>query len=148
VLQWLAVGVLVFSLNQLASGLVQSGRPDLTAKLAFVELPLYLFSFWLALRAGGIEAAAAVWAARAVIEGAVLVLFVRRLSPASASAVAPLAPALVAAGVAFAIAFALNGVAAKAVFLGVTLAVFAPLAWRRILRAEERTRIRARFAGA
>ncbi len=148
VLQWLAVGVLVFSLNQLASGLVQSGRPDLTAKLAFVELPLYLFSFWLALRAGGIEAAAAVWAARAVIEGAVLMVFVRRLSPASASAVAPLAPALLAAGAAFAVAFTLNGVAAKAAFLVVTLAVFAPLAWKRILRAEERTRVRARFAGA
>ena len=148
VLQWLSVGVLVFSLNQVASGLVQSGRPDLTAKLAFVELPVYLISFWLALHAGGIAAAAAVWAARAVIEGVVLMLFVRRLSPASAAAVAPLAPAFVGAAAAFAVAFVLEGVAAKAAFLVVTLAVFAPLAWKRILRSEERARVRARLRPA
>ncbi len=145
VLQWLAVGVLVASLVQLGSGLVQSGRPDLTAKLALVELPLYLGTFWLALRAGGIEAAAAVWAAKAVFEAVVLYVFIRRLSPASAVAVAPLGWAFLAAAALFAVAFELHGVAARAAFFVLALAAFAPLAWRRILRAEERDRVRARL---
>jgi O-antigen/teichoic acid export membrane protein len=144
VLQWLAVGVLVSSLSQLASGLVQSGRPDLTAKLALAELPLYLGSFYAALELGGITAAAAVWAAKAVIEAAILYLFVHRLSPSSARAVAPLGWAFVAAGVAFAVAFALDSVPLKAVFLVLALAAFAPLAWTRILGRAERDRIVAR----
>ena len=148
VLQWLAVGVLFSSLVQLGSGLVQSGRPDLTAKLALVELPLYLGGFWLALEAGGIEAAAAVWAAKAVFEGAVLFVLIRRLSPASAASVVPLAWSLLAAGVAFAVAFALDSVELKAAFLALALVAFAPLAWRRILGGEERGRVRSRLAAA
>jgi O-antigen/teichoic acid export membrane protein len=148
VLQWLAVGVLVSSLSQLASGLVQSGRPDLTAKLALVELPLYLGSFYLALKAGGITAAAAVWAAKAVIEAGVLYAFVHRLSPSSARAVAPLGWAFLGAGLLFAVAFLLDPVALKAVFLVLALAAFAPLAWTRILGADERERVLARVRPA
>jgi len=148
VLQWLAVGVLFSSLVQLGSGLVQSGRPDLTARLALVELPVYLGCFWLALKAGGIEAAAAVWAAKAVFEGVVLFLFIRRLSPASAAAIAPLAWSLLAAGTAFAVAFQLDSPELKAAFLALALAAFAPLAWRRILGGEERDRVRNRLAPA
>ena len=148
VLQWLAVGVLLASLVQLASGLVQSGRPDLTAKLALVELPLYLGTFWLALEAGGIEAAAAVWAAKATLEAVVLYLIVGRLSPAAAAAVAPLRWSLLAAGLAFAVAFQLESAGVKAAFLVLALAAFAPLAWRRILGNEERGRVRSRLAGA
>jgi O-antigen/teichoic acid export membrane protein len=144
VLQWLAVGVLVSSLSQLASGLVQSGRPDYTAKLALIELPVYLGSFYAALELGGIEAAAAVWAAKAVLEAGVLYVFVHRLSPASARAVAPLGWAFLAAGVAFTVAFTLDSVALKAVFLVVALAAFAPLAWTRILGRSERERMLAR----
>ena len=148
VLQWLAVGVLASSLVQLASGLVQSGRPDLTAKLALVELPLYLGAFWLALEGGGIDAAAAVWAAKALFEGAALFAFVRHLSPASAAAIAPLGWSLLVAGPAFAVAFELEAVALKAVFLALALLAFAPLAWRRILGGEERGRVRSRLAAA
>ncbi len=148
VLQWLAVGVLVSSLVQLGGGLVQSGRPDLTARLALVELPLYLGGFYLALKAGGIEAAAAVWAAKAVLEGVLLFLFIRRLSPASAAAITPLAWSLLVAGLAFAVAFQLDSVELKSAFLALALIAFAPLAWRRILGSEERGRVRSRLSAA
>jgi O-antigen/teichoic acid export membrane protein len=144
-LQWLAVGVLIASLSQIASGLVQSGRPDLTAKLALIELPLYLGAFYLALKAGGIAAAAAVWAAKAAIEAGVLYAFVHHLSPSSARAVAPLGLAFAGAGVLFAVAFTLDSVAVKAIFLALALAAFAPLAWTRILGAAERERVLARI---
>jgi O-antigen/teichoic acid export membrane protein len=148
VLQWLAIGVLVSSLTQLASGLVQSGRPDLTAKLALVELPVYLGCFYAALKLGGIEAAAAVWAVKAIVEGIVLYLFVDKLSPSAARSVAPLAWAFAAAGVAFAIAFELSSVALKGGFLAIALAIFLPLAWKRILGSDERERVRSRLSPA
>ncbi len=47
VLQWLAVGVFINSLAQIPFALVQgAGRPDLTAKLHLIELPLYLLALW------------------------------------------------------------------------------------------------------
>ncbi len=43
VAQLLAVGVLVNSLGLISQALIQaSGRPDVTAKLHIIELPLYL----------------------------------------------------------------------------------------------------------
>jgi O-antigen/teichoic acid export membrane protein len=148
VMQWLAIGVLISSLNQLASGLVQSGRPDLTAKLALVELPVYLGVFLVVLDAYGIEGAAAAWAARAAVEAVALLLFVRRLSPPSAAAITGLAPVAAAAALAFAVASQLESVPAKAAFLAIALLAFAPLAWLRILGREERVRVRMRLRAA
>ena len=45
VLQWLAAGVFINSLAQVAFAMIQgAGRPDLTAKLHLLELPFYLFN--------------------------------------------------------------------------------------------------------
>lgn len=145
VLQWLAVGVLISSLNQLPYGLIQSGRPDLTAKLAMIELPIYLGVFLLLLENYGIEGAAAAWAARAAVEAAVLLLMVRRLSPRSTAALARMAPTAVVAAAAFALASQLTGIAAKLAFVAVMLVAFAPLAWFRILGLDERLRVRSRL---
>lgn len=148
VMQWLAVGVLISSLNQIPIGLVQSGRPDLTAKLALVELPLYLAGFLLLLEGYGIEGAAAAWAARAAIEGAVLLLMVRRLSPASTAALSWLPATIMAAGAAFLVAFQLTSVPAKAAFCVLVVLAFLPLAWFRILGLDERIRVRTRLRAA
>ena len=148
VLQWLAVGVLISSLNQLAYGLVQSGRPDLTAKLALIELPIYLGFFLLMLETYGIEGAAAAWAARAAVEGVALLVMVRRLAPASITALGRMAPAAVAAAVALALASQLTGVTAKIAFVALILIAFAPLAWFRILGLDERGLVRARVRPA
>lgn len=148
VLQWLAVGVLIASLNQIALSLVQSSRPDLPAKLALVELPLYLGLFLLLLDASGIEGAAATWAIRAVAEGAVLLAMVRRLSPESVAALRRMGPAAVGAGAALAVASQLDGLGAKLALIGVLLAAFAPLAWYRILGSGERMRVMTRLRAA
>jgi len=148
VLQWLAVGVLLSSLNQLPLGLIQSGRPDLTAKLALAELPLYLGGFLLLLDGYGIEGAAAAWAARAAVEAIVLLAMVHRLSPQSTAALGRMGPAAVGAAAAFLVAFQLTGVAAKAAFVAIVLLAFAPLAWFRILGLDERLRVRDRLGTA
>ncbi len=148
VLQWLAVGVLIASLNQIGLGLVQSSRPDLPAKLALAELPLYLGLFLFLLETYGIEGAAAAWAVRAAAEGMVLLAMVRRLSPDSVAALRRMGPAALGAAVALAVAFQLEGVGAKVALIGALLAAFAPIAWYRILGSGERTRVRTRLRAA
>jgi O-antigen/teichoic acid export membrane protein len=148
VLQWLAVGVLIASLNQIGLGLVQSSRPDLPAKLALVELPLYLGLFLVLLETSGIEGAAAAWAIRAAAEAIVLLAMVRRLSPDSVAALRRMGPAAAGAAGALLVAFQLEGLGAKLALIGVLLAAFAPVAWYRILGAGERMRVLTRLRAA
>jgi O-antigen/teichoic acid export membrane protein len=148
VLQWLAVGVLIASLNQISLGLVQSSRPDLAAKLALVGLPLYLALFLVLLEGYGIEGAAAAWAVRAAVEGAVLLAMVHRLSPASVVALTRMGPAAAGAGAALLVASQLEAVPAKLALIGALLLAFAPLAWYRILGAGERGRVLTRLRAA
>ncbi|MFO0170882.1 MAG: oligosaccharide flippase family protein, partial [Aphanizomenon sp.] len=47
VLQWLAIGVFINSLSQVPFALIQGvGRPDITAKFHFIELPFYVMILW------------------------------------------------------------------------------------------------------
>lgn len=148
VLQWLAVGVLMASINQISLGLVQSTRPDLAAKLALIELPFYIAFFLAMLEAFGIEGAAAAWTVRAAVEGVVLLAMVRRLSPHSVRSLRRMGPAALGAAVALAVASQLEGLGPKLALIGVLLAVFAPLAWYRILGATERVQVRTRLRAA
>jgi len=73
VLQWLAVGVLFNNLAQVPFALVQgAGRPDLTAKLHLVELPLYLGLVLWSISSYGINGAAIAWTMRTGIDMLVL----------------------------------------------------------------------------
>jgi O-antigen/teichoic acid export membrane protein len=148
VLQWLGVGVLIASLNQISLGLVQSGRPDLPAKLALCELPLYLGLFLVLLGAYGIEGAAAAWAVRAAAEGLVLLLMVRRLAPAAVVDLGRLGVAGAGAAVALAAAALLDGTAARLALVAGVLVVFLPLAWYQILGPGERDRVVTRLRAA
>lgn len=83
VMQWLAVGVLLNSLATVPFALVQGvGRPDLTAKLHLIELPLYLLSLWWLVSAFGIVGAAMAWTLRVAVDGAVLFGMAQRFLPA------------------------------------------------------------------
>jgi O-antigen/teichoic acid export membrane protein len=87
VLQWLAVGVFIYSLALVPFALVQgAGRPDLTAKLHLIELPCYLLALWWLIRVHGIEGAAIAWTGRVAVDAVVLLAFSHRLLRESASA--------------------------------------------------------------
>jgi hypothetical protein len=73
VLQWLAAGVFLNSLAQVPLALVQGvGRPDLTAKLHLLELPLYVLGLWWLISTFGIVGAAIAWTLRVGLDAAVL----------------------------------------------------------------------------
>ncbi|MEA2348436.1 MAG: hypothetical protein QOG62_2223 [Thermoleophilaceae bacterium] len=148
VLQLLAVGALVASLNQIPFGLVQSTRPDLTGKFALIELPLYLAAFILLLINFGVDGAAAAWAIRAGIDGVVLLAMAAHVAPGTAGALRRLAPVAVAAGAALVAAALLPGLPLRAVVVAGVLACFVPVAWRVVLGGDERQMVIGRIRAA
>ncbi len=77
VLRLLAVAVLVNALAFVPFSLVQGlGRPDLTAKLYLVEVPVYAILLWLLVGRFGIAGAALAWILRAILDATVLIVAV------------------------------------------------------------------------
>lgn len=75
VLQILMVGILLNSLAFVPYASIQAdGRPDITALLHLIELPVYLVILWFALHAWGIVGAAVAWAVRAGIDWIMLLI--------------------------------------------------------------------------
>jgi O-antigen/teichoic acid export membrane protein len=139
VLQWLAVGMFVNSLAQIALALVQgAGRADLTAKLHLVELPFYLIGLWALLTTLGIEGAAIAWGARALVDMLLLFTVAYRLLPRSVASPLPVAGPALTALATLGLAISPMSFGVKGPFVFVTLLAFASAAWFWILSPEER----------
>jgi O-antigen/teichoic acid export membrane protein len=139
VLQWLAVGVFINCLAWAPMAVVQGvGRPDLTAKLHIIELPLYLLIlFWLT-KIYGIEGAAVAWTARVAIDALVLFAVAKRFLPVRSSAQFRTF-LFVASGLGiFALTILLRGWEMKVLFLALILFGFLFVAWFVVLSPEER----------
>ncbi len=139
VLQWLAAGVFLNSLAHAPFALLQGmGRPDLTAKLHLIELPVYLILLWFLIGAWGIEGAAIAWTVRVTVDA----LFLFGLARRSLAAKEPvkLRTAVLPAGVILTLVLAalLQGVIVKGLFLLGTVLFFTMVAWFLILTPEER----------
>ncbi|MBD3217914.1 MAG: oligosaccharide flippase family protein [candidate division Zixibacteria bacterium] len=81
VLQLLALGKLINSIGQVPSSAVQAmGRPDITAKLHMIELPIYLVMLYLMVKYLGILGAAIAWTIRVAIDLGLYLIIFRRLS--------------------------------------------------------------------
>jgi O-antigen/teichoic acid export membrane protein len=139
VLQWLAVGVFINSLAQVPFAMVQGvGKPDLTAKLHLIELPIYLLGLWWLISIYGIQGAAIAWAVRVGMDAIVLFGLVRRFLPAGASFTPQTTLLIALALVTLAFAVLPQGLMLKGIFLLLTILGFVPVAWFLVLSAEER----------
>jgi len=79
IFQWLSGGVLFNCLAMVPFSLIQgAGKPDLTAKLHLIELPLYLFFLWWLILIKGAEGAAIAWSGRIVLDTLLLFIFSRK----------------------------------------------------------------------
>lgn len=117
VLQWLAVGVFLNSLGHSPFALIQGfGRPDLTAKLHIIELPLYVLSLIWLLRHFGINGVAIAWVIRVGVDTALLLLFAHRLLPVLAKPIMQSLPLVLFPLPLFLVGAVLNGLAVKAGF--------------------------------
>jgi O-antigen/teichoic acid export membrane protein len=139
VVQWLAVGALANSLALVPFSFVQGiGRPDLTAKLHLVELPLYLgILLWL-IRVDGIEGAAIAWAARTLLDSAAMFFIANRFLPVR-SHMSLRTKLLVGVAAATLLLAVLPGYQTlKAAFLVIAIFGFVLVTWFLILTPEER----------
>jgi O-antigen/teichoic acid export membrane protein len=82
ILQWLAVGVVINCVGQVAYTAIQGvGRPDLTAKVHVMELPLYLVGIWALTREYGLVGVAIAWTLRVTLDTVLLMSLTARLLP-------------------------------------------------------------------
>lgn len=82
ILQLLAIGILINSVSQVPSSAIQAmGRPDITAKLHMLELPIYLGMLWYLIHSVGIIGAAIAWVIRIIIDTTLYFWLFYRLSP-------------------------------------------------------------------
>jgi O-antigen/teichoic acid export membrane protein len=79
VLRIMAIGLFLNSIAFLPSAFIQAnGRPDITAKLHLVELPLYLFLLFVFLKLWGINGAAFAWTIRVSVDLFFLLLITQK----------------------------------------------------------------------
>jgi O-antigen/teichoic acid export membrane protein len=144
VLQFLAAGVLVNGMAQVPFAFIQgAGRPDLTAKLHFAELPVYLVLLWWGVSRFGIVGAAVVWMLRTGVDAAALAWMTRVVVEPRFRA-RPLSLGLAAAAAVLLAGAFVDGTWGRVVFLSIALAAFLLVAWRHLLDAGERAALRSR----
>jgi O-antigen/teichoic acid export membrane protein len=139
VLQFLAVGVFVNGLAQVPFAFLQgAGRPELTAILHLIELPLYVALLWWLVRTRGIEGAAIAWSVRVSVDALLLFALAMRLLPSQRPALFRMAILPAIAVLTLVATALLQGPIMKTLFLGGTILCFLVLTWFRILTPEER----------
>ncbi|MDP9339389.1 MAG: flippase [Acidobacteriota bacterium] len=139
VLQWLAVGVFLNCLAAAPFAVLQgAGRPDLTAKLHMMELPLYLVTLIGLTKLRGIEGAAIAWTGRVAIDALVLFFLAGKFLPIH-SATKIQTPFLIVGAVAIlGVATLPATLAAKLLFLFLVLLPFVVVTWFVLLSPAER----------
>jgi O-antigen/teichoic acid export membrane protein len=148
VLQWLAVGVLINSLAQVPFTVLQGGgRPDITAKLHLVELPVYLAGFWYLTGRFGIEGAAIAWVLRVGLDALFLFAMVPRALPNTGHWIRRIAIAFAFTLVVLTVGSLLTTPVPKAVFFFGILATGLPAAWMLLVSAPDRVAALARARG-
>lgn len=146
VLQWIALGVFINSVGQIAFTLVQGlGRPDLTAKFHLIELPFYLLAIWGLIGPFGIEGAALAWMLRVALDAVLLFAAANRLLPDVSLRHRQLGLLAIIAFLGLIAADPHLKMFVKGIILVSASAAFVPIAWLRILSPEERALVLIRF---
>jgi O-antigen/teichoic acid export membrane protein len=144
VLRWLTVAAFVNCLAWTPFGFVQAAnRPDLTAKLHLVEVPLYVALLWWMLVHLGLEGAAIAYALRVGVDAAVLFFLARRLMPDAGSVTRRIAILTCIAFSVFATGVIPTDLASKCILVAGVLILFAGVGWNLLLQTEEMNFVRA-----
>jgi O-antigen/teichoic acid export membrane protein len=148
VAQALGVAVFINSLGQIPFTHVQgAGRPDITAKLHLIELPIYVLLLVFLAKSMGIQGVAIAWLLRVVIDSVLLFLFSWRLLPENRFMVTRLPLLTFGALVIFGTAVSLNGLAVKIVFVSVASLLGMAGLWQWMLSAREKMALRGGLRG-
>jgi O-antigen/teichoic acid export membrane protein len=138
VLQWLAVGVFTNSLAQVPLALIQSiGRPDLTAKLHLIELPLYIGALFGLMHLYGIEGAAIAWTVRVVLDTFALFLIALNKVPGTEKAFKTLLLSVTFLLLILFLATIITHFITKLIFLTAIICIFGLCTWNLFLTEAE-----------
>ena len=146
VLECLAIGVFINSVAQVFATLIQGvGRPDLSAKLHLLELPIYLSVLWWAIHQYGILGAAMTWTGRVVLDGALLFWLSTRFLGDSAVFLKRVTAGLLAALCGLALPLLVGTLVSRAAAVVLIVLAFVPMTWFGTLCEAERASIRGRI---
>lgn len=139
VLRWLAAGIFVNSFAQVPFALVQSaGRPDVTAMLHLIELPIYGGGLWLLTSKMGIQGTAIAWTGRILLDTLLICFCVSYLHPRNSRFLLRIGMALTAALAVFCLVLIPENVVIRAGLVGVIMLGFASGSWFLMFAPEER----------
>ncbi len=145
VLQWLAIGTFAISIGNTFSTLVQGvGRPDLTAKLQLLELPVYVAILWWTVGHYGIVGAAVVWTLRATAEGIILLWISGRFLGEHAAVLTRMSGGLLLALSTLVIPLSIRAVIPRTAAVGLILLGFILITWFVALGDDERAMVKGR----
>lgn len=142
VLQLLAIGVLINSHAQIPFGMIQAnGRPDLTAKLHLLELPVYLLVLWGLVNNYGIVGAAVAWLLRVTFD--TLILFGMAYRDDLIDSRFEKTPVIMIIGCLFMLyaGVTISGIIEKGVFLAIVIAMFIMASWLYVLSKNEKKKL-------
>jgi O-antigen/teichoic acid export membrane protein len=146
VLQVLAIGVFINGVAQVFATLVQGvGRPDLSAKLHLIELPIYLPMLWLAIHRYGILGAALAWTGRVALDGLLLFWIASRFLGENVALVRRMALGLLAAVAGLLLPLLGSGVVERIGIVILVLVAYLCVTWTAVLDDGERLMLRARL---
>jgi O-antigen/teichoic acid export membrane protein len=130
VLRWAAAGIFLNCLATLPFALLQSGgRPDVTAWLAAVQMPVYFAALWFLTKRWGIGGTAIVWAARFAAECILVFFITHRLFPEMPKFLLKLSVAVACGLAALYLGSIPQGIAVKFIFVAIILCVFGIAGW-------------------
>lgn len=139
VLQWLAAGVLFNSFALAPFALIQgAGRPDVTAKLHMLELPVYLCILWVLIRKYGIEGAAVAWTMRMGMDALALFMLSDCICSVDREFLSKLSIGIAGEFCLLWMASTVTGFYNKLIFLGTASLIVVVFGWRKFLTPSER----------
>lgn len=143
VLQWLAIGVYINSLALIFITYIQAiGRPDISAKLHFIELPFYLLLLWWAIHSYGIGGAAIVWVVRVSADGIVLFILSTHHLGGYSKRLTQLSSSVVIAVLCLCLPFFLISFFERVIYSLVISCLYIYMVWFWVLATDERIRIK------
>ncbi len=140
ILQLLAAGVLFNSIAYIPFTFLQGiGKPDITAKVNLVELPLYIFAMWFAIKHAGINGAALVWFLRMIVDAIILFVFTQKVISAHFDFNFKLSYLIIFTLIIASIfPILITNISIKVIFLSIIILTFSYTSWKFLLIEEER----------
>jgi len=145
VMQVLSLGVFFLCLGQVPYALIQgAGRPDITAKIHLLEIPVYIGLLFFLTVQYGIKGASIAWAVRLAVDSAIMFYIAVKML-GKKNEYAGVFVVILLTITAFIFALLLSGLWQKSFFIGLFLSVYPVFAWFYILNPVEREILKAKL---